>query len=255
MAYATKPLVSVAMATYNGEKYLAEQLESILSQDYPNVELVVFDDHSRDRTVEILERYRSRHHFRVFRNPRTIGWKRNFMQAMMMCRGALIAFADQDDVWFPRKIRRLVEEIGTSSLIHSDAAVIGEDGSPVAQSDKDYFQVDRRDLADSSQYGIVNGLVRGCEMMCTRQVVERAFVIARRTYLPSHDLWIPFVASSLSGCRFLDEPLMNWRLHASSAIAQQRKLPRALHELGVAAGSWFVRAQRRRAFTHLLRAH
>src|SRR5688572_32515873 len=98
------PLVSIAIATYNGEKFLRQQLDSIYAQSYPNIEVVVSDDRSTDATAGVLEEYRRRHGLAYGVNETRLGYPRNFERAASMCRGAYIAFADQDDIFLPHKI-------------------------------------------------------------------------------------------------------------------------------------------------------
>ncbi len=114
--------VSVVMCTYNGARFLREQMDSILAQDYPLYEILVQDDRSTDDTWDILEEYRRANPglFRLFRNEVNLGFNRNFREAMLRASGDLVALADQDDIWFPQKIRLQVEAIGEADLCFSD---------------------------------------------------------------------------------------------------------------------------------------
>src|SRR5918996_5112957 len=102
--------VSVALCTYQGEKYLQEQLDSIAGQLRPPNEVVVCDDGSTDGTLGILDRFRSRAPFpvRVYVNEKQLGPTKNFERAIAHCEGALIFLSDQDDVWHPEKLSTLV---------------------------------------------------------------------------------------------------------------------------------------------------
>src|ERR1700760_4242642 len=104
------PHISVAMCTYNGERYLREQLESIAEQSLLPIELVVCDDGSTDDSILILEEFRARAPFsvRIIRNEVKLGSTRNFDQAMTSTSGEFIALCDQDDRWKPRKLEKLV---------------------------------------------------------------------------------------------------------------------------------------------------
>ena len=103
---APTPRISIAMATYNGSKYLREQLDSLAAQTLPPCELVVTDDGSTDDTLGILDRFRRRAPFPVHlhRNEQRLGYRDNFLKAAQLCSGELIAFCDQDDVWMPDKL-------------------------------------------------------------------------------------------------------------------------------------------------------
>ena len=97
--------ISIAMTTYNGEKYLQEQLDSFLGQNRLPDELVVCDDGSQDRTMAILESFSSRAPFpvRIYRNSAKLGYSKNFEKAGSLCTGDIIAFSDEDDVWDAQK--------------------------------------------------------------------------------------------------------------------------------------------------------
>ena len=101
--------ISIALCTYNGEKFLREQLDSFSVQTRLPDEVVVGDDCSTDRTVEILEEWAKTAPFRVeiVRNPQNLGYEKNFEQTMLRCTGDVIFPSDQDDVWLPEKLSRL----------------------------------------------------------------------------------------------------------------------------------------------------
>jgi glycosyltransferase involved in cell wall biosynthesis len=101
--------VSIVMCTYNGEKFLIEQIDSIINQTYPIYELIIQDDHSIDNTWDILKSYQQRYHFvKIFQNKRSIGVNENFFSAIKRATGDYIALSDQDDIWEPYKIERKV---------------------------------------------------------------------------------------------------------------------------------------------------
>lgn len=114
--------VSVVMCTYNGKRFLREQLDSILAQDYPLHEIIVQDDRSTDDTWDILKSYCAAHPnlFRIYRNEEQQGFNRNFHTAMLRATGDLIAISDQDDIWFANKISQQVQTIGEADLCFSD---------------------------------------------------------------------------------------------------------------------------------------
>ena len=112
--------VSVVMCTFNGERYVREQLDSIVAQTYPIHELIIEDDGSTDRTVEICREYASRYPFiRVVVNERNLGLDANFEAATMRSTGDFVALSDQDDVWYPEKISRQVAAIGDNDICFS----------------------------------------------------------------------------------------------------------------------------------------
>jgi len=126
--------VSIAIATYNGAKYLKEQLDSIYTQTLLPFEVIVCDDGSIDETIKILEEFKELKGLKYFINPIKLGFFRNFEKAITLCAGDLIALSDQDDYWLPNKLERLVNEIGASDLICSDAILIDANNNIIQES-------------------------------------------------------------------------------------------------------------------------
>lgn len=111
-----QPLVSVVLCTYNGDRYIRQQLDSILSQTYSNIELVVSDDASADATIAILEEYTQKDkRIRFFINSKNIGYNKNFEKTIQLATSDLIAISDQDDIWEPEKIMTMMMQWPNSS--------------------------------------------------------------------------------------------------------------------------------------------
>ena len=105
-------MISIALTTYNGEKFLKEQLDSILNQTYSDYELVVCDDCSTDSTRQILKEYEKKDkRINVFLNNNNLGFKNNFEKAISLCTGEYIALSDQDDIWDEKKLEILLKKV------------------------------------------------------------------------------------------------------------------------------------------------
>src|ERR1700743_1857825 len=105
-------LVSIALCTYNGAAYIEEQLDTLVNQSYPNCEIIVVDDCSKDNTVKILSEYADKYpQVRIHINEKNLGYTRNFEKAIRLCKGEYIALCDQDDIWDPQKIEMQVNGI------------------------------------------------------------------------------------------------------------------------------------------------
>ena len=123
------PLVSIALCTFNGAKYLSEQVESILNQTYTNLEIIICDDCSSDDTPDIISKYLSKdRRIKMFVNTTNLGCNKNFEKAISLTSGEYIAISDQDDIWEPYKIEELVNNIGDNWLIFSNSSLIDTDG-------------------------------------------------------------------------------------------------------------------------------
>ena len=104
------PLVSIVLATHNGENYLKEQLDSLINQTYPVLEIIVVDDCSTDATVDIIKLYRQKYgHIKFYQNEAVLGPVKNFEKGMVLSAGEYISLCDQDDVWMPEKIKKIMD--------------------------------------------------------------------------------------------------------------------------------------------------
>jgi glycosyltransferase involved in cell wall biosynthesis len=217
------PLVSVALCTYNGAAFLAEQLDSLLAQHHAPLELVVFDDASSDDTWAILEQFSTRFDSaRLHRNERNLGLRLNFEQALRACRGDWIAPCDQDDVWAPHKLSRLLQATDAqTTLVYGDSLLVDEAGTPLARKPR---MSDRYRMVsgDDPRLFALSNCVSGHAALVRRDVVARALPIPDGAY---HDWWLAFVAANLGRVVHVDEALVRFRQHAAneSGAAGQRK--------------------------------
>src|SRR5574344_1640995 len=118
-------LISIAMCSYNGERFIKEQIDSIIAQTYKNFELIIVDDGSKDNTIEIIKYYQSKDsRIKLFQNEKNLGFVKNFEKAITLCSGDFIALADQDDVWKKNKIEVFLNNIDKNMLIYSDAILM-----------------------------------------------------------------------------------------------------------------------------------
>jgi glycosyltransferase involved in cell wall biosynthesis len=205
-----KPLVSVVLCSYNGGKYLAEQVDSILRQDYQPLELIIADDASTDNTRMVLQQYKSNPAVRIFYQEKNIGLTRNFEFAAVKAKGELIAFSDQDDIWMANKITRLVTAIGKNPLVYSDSLLADEEGKSM---NKKLSDLKRMYTGDDSRGYILYSCVWGHGMMITRALLARSLPMPAEVH---HDIWIAFLAFQNGGIKYLDEVLTHYRQHRQS---------------------------------------
>lgn len=212
-----EPLISVAMCTYNGEKYLAEQLESILCQTYRNIEVVVFDDASTDSSVDILKKYQQKDaRLRVFENVKNVGFIANFQQALLACNGSYIALADQDDIWFANKLQSLYRDIGDSQLVYSAVTMIDKNGVPIAER---FPRVKRIEGACALSL-IFDNCVTGHACLIRRELLAMALPMPLGVF--SHDQWLAIVAASDGRMKAGGEVLSYYRKHGENTLLSQK---------------------------------
>ena len=117
------------MCIYNGEKYLKEQLDSIINQTYTNIELIIVDDCSFDKSREIVKEYKKKYDFiKLFENDSNLGLVKNFEKSISLCTGEYIALSDQDDIWEYSKLEKLINIIEKENLdlVYCDSLMINE---------------------------------------------------------------------------------------------------------------------------------
>lgn len=210
---AAEPLISVAMCTYNGAKFVAEQLDSILGQSYGHLEIVVGDDGSSDETLAILRRYQtSDSRIRILESECNLGFVRNFERVLSACTGDLIALADQDDIWFAEKLATLHREIGDNLLIYSRVQMMDENGVPV---DRVFPKVCRLEGACALAL-VFDNCVTGHACLIKKELLVRAlpFPVGVRV----HDQWLAIAAAASGQLKASQQVLSFYRQHASNAV-------------------------------------
>ena len=203
--------VSIALATYNGDRYLEAQLDSFARQTRLPDEMVVCDDKSTDGTVRLLEAFKLRAPFevRVHINANNLGLTKNFEKALSLCRGDVIFLSDQDDVWFDIKIATVLgalEQNAWAQVVVNDQVITDANLRPTQFTKMGHLRsVGQR----------VEGLITGC---CTALRSEfRDFCVPFPLSVTAHDKWIGDSAIAL-GIRFtLAEPLQFYRRHGRNA--------------------------------------
>jgi len=208
-----RPLVSVVIATYNGERFLREQLDSIIAQTYKPIEIVAVDDCSTDNTVAILNEYANQSgNFRVIRNPQNLGYQKNFEKGFTLAEGDYIAPCDQDDIWLPGKIEVLVDNIGNHPIAYCNSAFIDSNGRLMGGRMSDIKTL--TDFDDPLMY-VVGASAPGHAMLIKKQVAMAAMPFPE---LLSHDNWLGFVATFFGCVKFVDEVLVHYRRHDSNVF-------------------------------------
>lgn len=222
--------VSVAMATYNGEQYLAEQLASIKGQTLLPSELVVSDDGSTDATLEIVEAFARTAPFpvTVLRNDKNLGFADNFLHAAEFCQCPLIAFADQDDVWLPDKLRRGAARIcDDDSLLSMHTLTVTDEA--LLPTGFHWDQGIKGDAVHGSLQLDPFGTGWGNTMMFRRDIVH---FIARqnRPSQPnnpekplSHDTWVYVLSAALGRVSHIGSALILYRQHAFNSSGRTKR--------------------------------
>ena len=213
-------MISIALATYNGERFLREQLDSIIEQSYANWELHVCDDCSSDCTCTILREYEKKDsRIHIHYNEHNLGFKKNFEKAISFCTGKYIALADQDDIWFKNHLEQLMYNIDGCLLVCSNAEHIDANGSKIGRLQKDpnmYLS----NLPEEQFFQILFlNYVQGCTVLFHSELKE--FFLPIPDEQPFHDYWLGIVAASQGCVKYIKEPTMYYRQHANSVTCNK----------------------------------
>jgi len=224
--------ISVAMCTYNGEEYIREQLESILSQTLLPNEIVISDDGSSDQTIRVInsviEKYKLNPLFssislKIVINKSSLGVSRNFEQALKLCQYPLIALSDQDDKWQPDKLMKMKSVLLNTKgalLAFSDANLVDGEGKPLGVSSLEALGVQERELVgvqNKLAYRVLlkRNIVTGATALLCKDLLDIALPIPEGWI---HDEWLALVASFYGPIAFQNERLIDYRQHSQNVI-------------------------------------
>jgi glycosyltransferase involved in cell wall biosynthesis len=206
------------MCTFNGAKFLHEQLSSIAAQSVPVQEIVICDDCSEDETCTIIESFCRQHPglIRLHRNSTRLGVSQNFAQAISLCRGDIIFLSDQDDRWLPTKVQRMAALFASDpqcDVVSVAATVTDINLKPTGKTVSAMFQtLDEKPSTFSAR--IHQSSAFGCTLAFRASLGPLIFPISPHW---GHDNWICFIASRFTQIRGIEEPLMLYRRHRDAA--------------------------------------
>lgn len=208
-------MISVCLASYNGEKYIREQVESILPQLSDLDELIISDDGSKDETINILESFRD-DRIIILKNQGKHGFIGNFENALKSAKGDYIFLSDQDDIWMPDKIRVVLDKLEHADLIVHDAELIDGEGGSLG---KNYYNL----LHHSSSFLMNLWKTRflGCCMAFRKEVLEECLPFPKR--IAGHDYWIGMYALKKNKVEFIPDILLKYRRHGNNVSSSSEK--------------------------------
>ena len=218
-------MISIAMATYNGELFIREQLDSILAQTLSDWELIVCDDGSTDNTLSILQEYANNDsRIKIYQNERNLGFKRNFEKAIDLCQGDYIALCDQDDIWYPNHLEVLYNQIGNHSLSigNSDIVNINNTYLNKRMSDTDgiHFIPEDTKLFLFREFFYANPF-QGASMLLKKDFALRCIPIPNEVHY--HDTWISICACFADGLIYTYTPITRYRQHGKNVTINNHR--------------------------------
>lgn len=211
--------IDILMATYNGEKYLSEQIDSIINQTYQGWNLLIRDDGSTDSTMEIIESYQKKDtRIKILKdNKGNLGIVKNFEELLKISKAKLIMFSDQDDIWKKEKILRYLERLekikefkNEKIMIHSNSNLYREKNQKLNLFISDKF------LEQKLENVFFNFFVQGATIMITKSLKEFILPFPEEVYI--HDRYIHLLTDILFKRVFINESFMDYRQHENNQI-------------------------------------
>lgn len=223
--------VSIAMATFNGERFIKEQLDSIAVQTLLPMELVIADDGSTDRTLEIVQLFAATAPFtvKIFCNIVRLGYPDNFLRAASLCENELISFCDQDDIWLPDKLLICSKQFEDDNVVMCacDAYIVDKEGTRLGHTLLEYAKItpSTYPITTFPPFAIISGLTQ-----TFRRDILHLFDHNQRCddlYLAnggaSHDAWITFISSVSGSISVISTPLVLYRQHGKNSSGDHSK--------------------------------
>lgn len=220
-------MTDILLSTYNGEKFLKQQLDSILAQTEKNWRLIIRDDGSDDSTLKIIEPYMLEYPDKIVlfddSAPAPLGPCQSFHRLLRISSAPYVMFCDQDDVWLPSKIEIMLTAIikaeseSTQSspiLLHSDLEVVDKNLKLINSS---FFNQNRLDpLKSGIRQLTMRNIVTGCAAICNRALIDKSLPIPQEALM--HDWWLAMTATLLGELRHVPNALVKYRQHSHNAI-------------------------------------
>ncbi len=216
--------ISVCMATYNGARFLHDQLDSILSQIADNDEIIVVDDASTDNSVEILKSYKDER-IKIYLNSRNVGVNKSFERAITLSGGKYIFLSDQDDIWCPGRMKTMRDALDISNvlLVSTLFSCIDRDGNTCTTLSPMLHSLDsNRYIRNIFGIFLNKRSYYGCAMAFRYEL--KKIILPFPSYMESHDLWIAFAANICYSNLHLEYCSLLHKVHGENASIIKRNI-------------------------------
>lgn len=212
-----KKTLSIVMATYNGERFLREQLDSLYRQTLLPDEVLVVDDCSTDGTVEILEEYHRSHGLKYVVNEHNLGVNKNYEKGLKHCSGDYIMFCDQDDVWMDNKIELMMQRMDLLVVENGDIPLIVSSRNTYVDAEMNIYQShDLEKDSENYQDTVIYHLSQGAAMLLNRKCLDYIFPIPDYKTGICYDIHIGYIVAMIGLKYNMKETLMYYRVHGNN---------------------------------------
>ena len=219
--------IDILLPTYNGEKYLREQLDSILNQTYKNIRLIISDDCSKDSTPKILEEYRNKdERIELYLQKENMGVVKGIEFLLKKVKNNYYMLADQDDVWLPIKVEKSIETLKkqNADLVFGDLEVVDEKLETIYSSFGDFMLLNRKihKYIDSYKVNYLYNCVTGCTILSKREFIEKILPIPTESKYLIHDHWIGLIVALNGKLAYMPEKYIKYRQHGNNQVGTNK---------------------------------
>ena len=219
--------IDILLATYNGEKYIREQIESILNQTYKNINLIISDDNSKDGTREILKEYEKKDdRVKLYFQEKNLGYIKNFEFLLKKVGNDYYMLSDQDDVWLQQKVEKTMEtlEKENADLVFGDLEVVNENLKTIYPSFGDFMLLNRKikKCINSYEVNYLYNCVTGCTMLSKKEYIKKILPIPSESKYIVHDHWIGIMVALNGKLAYMPEKYIKYRQHGNNQIGTEK---------------------------------
>ena len=220
--------VDVLLATYNGEKYIREQIESILNQTYKNIRLIISDDCSKDNTPEILKEYeKNDNRVELYIQEENLGVVKNIEFLLGKVKDKYYMLSDQDDVWKEQKIEKSVEKLKNENLdlVFGDLEVVDENLNTLYGSFNKFMKLDRKieKYIDSYKLQYLYNCITGCTIISRKKLIDKILPLPNNSKYMVHDYWMGLMVALNGKIGYIKETYIKYRQHGNNQVGIEKK--------------------------------
>lgn len=218
--------IDILLATYNGEKYLREQIESILHQTYKNIHLIISDDKSTDNTREILKEYEKYNNIDIYYQEKNLGYVKNFEFLLKKVENKYYMLSDQDDVWLKEKVEKSMDTLkkNDADLVFGDLEVVDENLKTIYASFGDFMLLNRKinKYINSYKLNYLYNCVTGCTILSKKEFIKYIIPIPKTSKYLIHDHWIGLMIALNGKLAYMPQKYIKYRQHGTNQVGTDK---------------------------------